>query len=221
MTHRNPTNSTRGRALTSVFAASALLALAPALATAQSESPDCVAIVAEMLAPTPSAGAIRASAGCPATGPVTLANRWTRLGARTAAERAALVEASAEMRDARLYDAVSNVVRDEAYGRSDRLAGLRVLPVYAEESGTGVMQQGHVYGARAAELSAGRQIGVPTSTTGSNALPATVRDDIARELSQLAREDRDPEVRRAARRAGEKLGYDLSSRGEGARSPMP
>ena len=221
MTHRIPTDSTRGRALTSVLSASALLALAPALAVAQSESPDCVAIVAEMLAPTPSAGAIRASAGCPATGPVTLANRWTQLGARTAAERAALVEVSAGLRDARLYDAVSDVVRDEAYGRSDRLAGLRVLARYAEESGMGVIQQGAVYGARAAELSGGRQDEATSTSANGNALPATVRDDIGRELSRLAREDRDPEVRRAARRAGEKLGYDLSSRVEGARSPMP
>ena len=206
MTHRIPTNSTRGHALTSVLAASALVALAPAPATAQSESPDCLAIVAEMLAPSPSAGAIRASAGCPSTGPVTLANRWTRLGTRTAAERAALVEASAGTRDARLYDAVSDVVRDEAYGRSDRLAGLRVLTVYAEESGTGVIQQGQVYGARAAELSGGRQDEATSTSASGNALAPTVRDDIARELSRLAQEDRDPEVRRAARRAGEKLG---------------
>jgi hypothetical protein len=207
MTHRLSIYSTRGRALASVITASALAALAPALATAQSESPDCLAIVAEMLAPAPSAGAIRASAGCPSTGPVTLANRWTRHGARTAAERAALVEASAGMRDGRLYDAVSAVVRDEAYGRSDRLAGLRVLAGYADDGGTGVIQQGHAYGARAAELSAGRQYDVPAATAGSNALPATVRDDIVRELTRLAREDRDPEVRRAARRAGEKFGY--------------
>ena len=207
MTHRLPIESMlRGHALASVITASALVALAPARATAQSESPDCVAIVAEMLAPNPSAGAIRASAGCPSTGPVTLANRWSQLGARTAAERAALVEASAGMRDARLYDAVSDVVRDEAYGRSDRLAGLRVLAAYAGESGTGVIQQGQVYGARAAELSGGRQDEAGSTSASGNALAPTVRDDIARELSRLAREDNDPDVRRAARRANEELG---------------
>ena len=188
-----------------MITASTLVALTPALATAQSESPDCVAIVAEMLAPAPSIGAIRASAGCPSTGPVTLSNRWTLLGARTAAERAALVEASAGLRDARLYGAISDVVRDEAYGRSDRLAGLRVLAVYAEESGTGVIQQGQVYGARAAELSGGRLEATSASATG-NALAPAVRDDIGRELSRLAREDNDAEVRRAARRVNEKLG---------------
>jgi hypothetical protein len=207
MTHRLPTKSTRGeRALASFLAASTLVVLGPTLATAQSEAPDCMAIVAEMLAPDPSAGAIRASAGCPSTGPVTLANRWTRLGARTADERAALVEATTWLRDARLYEAVTAVVRDEAYGRSDRLAGLRVLAGYAEETGTGVIQQGQVYGARAAELSGAREILEGTTMAESNALRDTVRDDIGRELSQLAREDRDPEVRRAARRASERLG---------------
>ena len=222
MTHRLPTKSTpRGLALAALITASTLVALAPAPATAQSESPDCVAIVAEMLAPAPSAGAIRASAGCPSTGPVTLANRWTLLGARTAAERAALVEASAGLRDARLYDAISDVVRDQAYGRSDRLGGLRVLAGYAEESGTGVIQQGQVYGARAAELSGGRQDEAASSSTGGNALSPTVRDDIGWELSQLASEDHDPEIRRAARRASEKLGYRLTSRDKDARSPKP
>jgi hypothetical protein len=207
MTYRLPIIGTRARALASAITASALVALAPTPAAAQSESPHCVAIVAEMLAPNPSAGAIRASAGCPSTGPVTLANRWTQLGARTAGERAALVEASAGMRDARLYDAVSDVVRDQAYGRSDRLAGLRVLTAYAEENGTGVIQQGQVYGARAAELSGGRQDEATSASASGNALAPTLRDDIARELSRLAREDHDPEVRRAARRASEELDH--------------
>ena len=208
MTHRHSTNhARRGRALASLVAASTLVALAPAVAAAQSESPDCMAIVAEMLGPDPSAGAIRASAGCPSTGPVTLANRWTRLGTRSPAERVALVEASSEMRDARLYEAVFEVVRDQAYGRSDRLAGLRVLVGYAEESGTGVIQQGQVYDARAAELSAGRLTDLPATSLGRNVLGESVRDDIGRELSVLARLDGDPEMRRAAHRASEKLGH--------------
>ena len=207
MTHRLPTKSTRRPALAALITSSTLLVLAPAAAVAQSEAPDCVAIVAEMLAPTPSAGAIRASASCPSTGPVTLANRWTRRGPRTSAERAALVEASTWIRDARLYDAVSAVVRDDGYPRSDRLAGLRVLVGYAEEGGAGVIQQGQAYDARAAELSAARQISATSATAGSNALRPTVREDIGRELSRLASEDRDQSIRYAAKRASEKLGY--------------
>jgi hypothetical protein len=219
MTHRIPSRR-RGRALAQLIAASTLVAIAPTLSAAQSEAPDCVAIVEEMLTPTPSAGAIRASAGCPSTGPVTLANRWTRRGLRSAGERAALVEASTFMRDARLYDAVTAVVRDDSYPRSDRLAGLRVLVDYAED-GIGVIQQGHVYDARAAELSAGRQSSATASVAGSTALQPGVNDDIRRTLARLAREDHDPDVRFAAKRASEKLGDAPLLRGEAARSRMP
>jgi hypothetical protein len=221
MTHRLQTQRTLGRALAALLAASTLVSLVPALATAQSEAPDCVAIVAEMLTPTPSTGAIRASAGCPSTGPVTLANRWTHRGPRSAAERAALVETSTWMRDARLYDGVSAVVRDETYPRSDRLAGLRVLVGYAEETNTGVIQQGHAYGARAAELSAARQVDAPPPTVNDNALKATVREDVGRELARLAAEDRDPDMRHAAKRAREKLGFATSPIGKTARAAKP
>ena len=214
MTHRIPTLRTRGLVPAPLIAASMLAVLSPATATAQSEAPDCVAIVSEMLAPNPSVGEIRASAGCPATGPVTLANRWTRPGPRTAAERKALVETSALMRDARLYDAVSAVVLDDAYSRADRLAGLRVLVGYAEESGTGVIQQGDVYGARAAELSAGRQIEAPRTAAVGNALRPNVHEDVGRVLTRLAAVDHDPDVRDAATRAREKLGFARSSVGK-------
>ena len=204
MTHRYSSRSTSGRALCQLIAASALVALAPTLARAQSEAPDCVALVAEMLTPTPSTGVIRASAGCPVSGPVTLGNRWTRRGLRGSGERTALVETSALMRDARLYEAVSAVVRDASYPLADRMAGLRVLVGYADE-GTGVIQQGAVYGARAAELSGGRQSEATATVAGSTALPPSVSDDIRRELARIAREDRDPSMRYAAKREIEKL----------------
>jgi hypothetical protein len=219
MTHPNSTSKTwRGRALASLLAASSLVALAPDLAVAQSDAPDCVAIVAEMLTPTPSLGAIRASAGCPSSGPVTLGNRWTRRGMRGSGERAALVEASTLMRDSRLYDAVAAVVRDYSYPRADRLSGLRVLAEYANQSFP-VIQQGQAYRARAEELSAGRTDGVVTTVTGSIALRTTVREEVRQELARLAREDRDPDFRFAARQAAENLGFGPSTRGEVARSP--
>ena len=210
----------RGRTLAPALAAAALVAFSPRAAAAQSDAPDCVAIVAEMLTPAPSTGAIRASAGCPASGPVTLASRWTRRGTRAAGERAALVEASTWMRDARLYEAVSAVVRDAGYPRADRLAGLRVLVEYADE-GTGVIQQGEVYGAKAAELSGGRTADATATVAGSSALPPTVREDIKRELSRLAREDKEPDVRWAARRASESLGYVAPRGAKVARYPAP
>ena len=132
MTHPDSTPRTpRGLALAPLFVASTLGLLAPRVAAAQSEAPDCLAIVAEMLTPSPTVGAIRASAGCPSTGPVTLASRWMRRGARSAAERTALVEASALMHDGRLYDAILGVTKDESHAVADRLAGIRVLLGYA------------------------------------------------------------------------------------------
>jgi hypothetical protein len=222
MTHPLSTPSTRrGRALAPALAAAALVAFSPRGAAAQSDAPDCVAIVAEMLTPAPSAGAIRSSAGCPATGPVTLGNRWMRRGARAAGERAALVEASTLMRDARLYDAVSAVVRDASYPTSDRLAGIRVLVGYADDESNGVIQQGQAYGARAAELSGGRVADATTTVAGSAALAPTVREDVKRELVRIAREDREPDVRWAAQRASESLGYVAPRGAKVARYPAP
>jgi hypothetical protein len=221
MMHALSTRSRRrGRALAPLFVAAVLAALSPRVVAAQSEAPDCVAIVAEMLTPSPSAGAIRSSAGCPATGPVTLASRWTRHGARAAGERAALVEASTWIRDARLYDAVSAVVRDAGYPKADRIAAMRVLVGYAEE-GPGVIQQGQVYGAKAAELSGGRTVDAPATVAGSNALPANVREEIKRELTRLAREDKEPDVRWSAQRASESLGYVAPRGAMVARYPAP
>lgn len=206
----------RRRVLAPLFAASTLVLFAPGIAAAQDEAPDCIAIVAEMLAPSPSAGSIRAAAGCPVSGPVTLANRWTRRGARSAAERAALVEASTWMRDGRIYDAVVGVTRDEARPLSDRLAGIRLLAGYAE-SGFGVSQQGEPRGAGAGSASAARSSAAATAS-GSVALAATMRDDVRRELTRLASIDRDGDVRYAAQKAIESIGPLAPSKAKVARN---
>jgi len=220
MTHPHSTQSTtRDHALASLFVAAMLAVLAPGIAAAQSEAPDCIAIVAEMLAPSPSAGAIRASAGCPSTGPVTLANRWTRRGARTATERTTLVEASSLVRDGRLYDGVSSVVRDGSYPVADRLAALRVFVSYADQ-GFPVSQQGQARGAKATMASPARHADA-SSVTGTVPLRATVRDDIRRELSRLAREDREPDMQWSAKRASESLGFSLAPSAKAAVNRKP
>ena len=158
MTHLTSTSTARtggGRALAALLSAPALVLFGPRIATAQSDAPDCVAIVAEMLTPSPSVGAIRASAGCPSSGPVTLANRWTRHGKRSATELSALVEASSLMRDGRIYDAVLGMTRDQSRPLSDRLAGIRVLLGYAAD-GPGVIQQGESSGAKPTAPSSAR-----------------------------------------------------------------
>ena len=200
MTHLNSTSSTpRGFALAPLFVASMLGLLDPRLAAAQSDAPDCVAIVAEMLTPSPSAGTIRASAGCPSSGPVTLANRWTRVGPRTATERAALVDASSLMRDARIYEAVLGMTRDGTRPAADRLAGIKVLLGYADGGGM-VMQQGEARGAKSPVRSA-------SLVQGSVAFTPDMRSDVKRELYRLAAVDRDPDVRIAAQQASASLGY--------------
>jgi hypothetical protein len=207
MTHPHSTSSAlRGHLLLPLIAASALVVLTPRLAVAQSERADCVAIVAEMLAPSPAPDAIRASAGCPVTGPVMLAQHWTRRGARGAEERAALVDASASVRDARLYDAVSSVVRAVDHPIADRLAGVSVLLGYAND-GYPVAQQGQALDPRVGRASEPRRVDAGQAIDGSVTLPRSIRADVRRELTQLAREDRDPSMRNAAQRASGSLGY--------------
>jgi hypothetical protein len=211
MTHPDSTYRTpRGLALAPLLVASTFGLLAPRQAAAQSEAPDCIAIVAEMLTPTPSAGAIRASAGCPLSGPVTLANRWTRRGARSGAERTALVEASALTRDGRLYDAVLGITTDESRPLADRLAGIRVLLGYAGDGvGFGVTQQGQAQSRDAKPAAARTERNVQPSpmVDGSVPFPSTMRADVKRELYRLANNDRDPDVRYAAQKASASLGY--------------
>jgi hypothetical protein len=200
--HRTP----RGLALAPIIAVSALVALVPQRAIAQSESAECLAIVAQMLQPSPAPDAIRASAGCPVSGPTTLAERWTRRGARSATERAALVDASSRIRDGRVYDAVSSVVSGDLHPIADRLAGVRVLVEYAEEGFT-VSQQGQAVDARRIVTRSAARSNASTAISGSVALPLSVRLEVRRELARLALNDHDPEMRLVAQRATEKLGY--------------
>ena len=200
MTHTESTSKApRDVALAPLLIASMLGLLDPRLAAAQSDAPDCVAIVAEMLTPSPSAGTIRASAGCPSSGPVTLANRWSHVGPRSSAERSALIEASSLMRDARIYQAVLGMTRDASRPLADRLAGIQVLLGYAED-GHSVMQQGEALGANPAPRPA-------SLVKGSVSFTPDMRSDVKRELYRLAAVDRDPDVRFAAQKASESLGY--------------
>jgi hypothetical protein len=191
--------------------------LIPTTVVAQSDAPDCISIIADMLTPTPSAGAIRASAGCPSSGPVTLATRWNRRGPRSAAERSALVEASSLLRDSRIYDAVLAVARDDSRPSADRVAGMKVMLDYAG-NGYAVMQQGEAHFATPSGASPRR---AEQSVDGSVALTPGVRSDVKRELYRLASVDRDPEVRAAAQKGSESLGYVLPSKGNVAHYRMP
>jgi len=218
MTHPDsPSRTPRGFALASLLVASTFGLLIPRTTAAQSDAPDCISIIADMLTPTPSAGVIRASAGCPSSGPVTLANRWNRRGPRSATERSALVEASSLLRDSRIYDAVLAVARDDSRPSADRVAGIKVLLDYAG-NGYAVSQQGEAHGATPAATPATRSV---DTVTGSVALTPGVRSDVKRELYRLASVDRDPDVRAAAQRGSESLGYVVPSKGKVAHYKMP
>jgi hypothetical protein len=210
MTHPDSTSRTpRALALAPLYAVAVFALLIPRVATAQGEAPDCIAIIADMLTATPSAGTIRASAGCPSSGPVTLANRWTRVGPRSATERSALVDASSLLRDSRIYEAVLGISRDASRPAPDRLAAIRVMLDYAD-NGYMVSQQGEAHDANASASAARAQSS--TAINGSVALTPGVRSDVKRELYRLASVDRDPDVRRAAQRGSESLGYVLPSK---------
>jgi hypothetical protein len=146
---------------------------------------------------------------------VTLANRWSRIGLRTATERAALVEASALMRDARIYEAVLGMTRDVSRPVADRLAGIKVLLGYAD-GGQMVMQQGEARGAKQALVPARSA----SLVKGSVTFTPDMRSDVKRELYRLAAVDRDPDVRVAAQRASESLGY-VVPRSERGRDRAP
>jgi hypothetical protein len=218
MTYPDSSSRTpRGLALATLLLASTLGLLIPATVVAQSDAPDCISIIADMLTPAPSSGVIRASAGCPSSGPVTLANRWNRRGPRSATERTALVEASSLLRDSRIYDAVLAVARDDSRPSADRVASMKVMLDYAG-NGYAVIQQGEAHGATPASPS---PRSVEQSVDGSVALTPGVRSDVKRELYRLANVDRDPEVRAAAQRGSESLGYVLPSKGRVAHYRMP
>lgn len=221
MTHPDSTPSARRTlALSALLAVATIGLLLPRPAFAQSEAPDCIAIIADMLQPTPSAGVILSSAGCPSSGPVTLANRWMRPGARSATERAALVSASSLLRDSRIYDAVLGITRDAGRPTADRLASIRVLLDYAD-NGYMVSQQGEARNPRSPAAPAGRRVDSSTSISGSVALHPGVRSDVKRELYRLASVDRDPDVRHAAQKGSESLGYVLPTKGKVAHFRAP
>ena len=133
-----------------------------------------------------------------------------RRGARSGAERTALVEASSLTRDGRIYEAVLGITKDETRPLADRLAGIRLLLSYAGDGASfSVAQQGQAQArdvkpaAALTELQAER----PMTVDGSVEFPSTMRADVKRELYRLANNDTDGDVRFAAQKASASLGY--------------
>jgi hypothetical protein len=115
------------------------------------------------------------------------------------------VEASSFMRDARIYQAVLGLTRDETRPVADRLAGIKVLLGYADAGG-GVIQQG---------APNARSAGSSNLVQGSVTFTPDMRSDVKRELYRLAAVDHDPDVRFAAQKASESLGYVVPRKEQG------
>ena len=111
------------------------------------------------------------------------------------------------MRDGRIYHAVLGMTRDASRPVADRLAGIQVLLGYAEDGHT-VMQQGEARRAKPATAPARSA----SLVKGSVSFTPDMRSDVKRELYRLAAVDRDPDVRIAAQKASESLGYVVPRR---------
>jgi hypothetical protein len=191
--------STRARAIALLLPA-LLLAAPTARAAAQRETTDCLAVLDELLTDEPSTDAIRAAAECPSSGPVALANRWTRRGWRDDLERAALVQASSSLKDGRIYDALIGIARSRAYQSEDRSAAIRVLASYYDPrySATDVSSRSDraILTARRARVQQIDGIVQPRPT---------YRREIRETLTRIGDRDRDSAVREEARGAARTL----------------
>jgi hypothetical protein len=108
------------------------------------------------------------------------------------------------------------MTRDGSRPVADRIAGIQVLLGYAEDAHS-VMQQGEARGTRPVVAAPPRSASL---VKGSVTFTPDMRSDVKRELYRLAAVDRDPDVRFAAQKASESLGYVVPRKDQGkGRSP--
>jgi hypothetical protein len=103
--------------------------LVPRTMFAQIEPGSCSRIAGALAAGSTRLSDIPQLVQCPASGPATLAELWTR-ELTTPADLETLVQTSATLRDARLYDVVFGVARSSRQATAVRLGALRVLIEY-------------------------------------------------------------------------------------------
>jgi hypothetical protein len=203
------TTSTRYRSVLAAAAAT-VMATAPSI-FAQNEPADCAVQVANLMSGSPRSVAPWEAARCPVTGPSGLAFYWSRTD-RAASIDSRTIEASALLRDARLFRALSGVARS-AGPRANRIAALAVLARYYDPR----------YGAAEAFLagdepgtSLPRRIGGRAPVVGTEPLPADHRTQIGALALQLATSDPDSGIRSAAHRLRQALAID-----DPANNPIP
>jgi len=142
---------------------------------------------------------------CPESGPLALAETWERASAKSAVQRAALVEATGYLRDGRLFDAVVNVALDGSRSAPDRVAALQSLMRYYDP---GYAPSFEALTSHSGERSVALRIDGPTPTLGSVPLSASTRTRIGEVLAQLMSPRQNSTVRTATGVLRQRLAYD-------------
>ena len=185
----------------------------------QNEPAVCVARAASLTTGTPQGPRAREVVRCPVTGPTALASYWLRSDRFDEIDDW-IVDASAAIRDVRVFRAVSAVARSDR-PRTDRLDALMVLARYYD------------YGYRPSEAflegdepgpSLPRRVSVREPVVGLDPLPVDSRAQIGRIVFQLAMSDPDSGVRSAAHRLRQAFAIDdpaNNSLAEGAIQLVP
>lgn len=173
-------------------------------ALAQSEPSACSNETAEVLSAPANRGVPFTITRCPVSGPAALAELWARPGSRAESAREALVEASAIMRDARLFRALLRVANGRDFPAEERLAVLRVLLRFYD---------GRYAPSREYLLSTERYRSIPTMAgspdvvEGIEPLPADARRQIGEVLARLSVGDDNLQIRGAALRLRQALAF--------------
>jgi hypothetical protein len=169
----------------------------------QNEPALCVARVASLTTGTPQGPRAREVVRCPVTGPTALASYWSRSDRFDEIEDW-IVDASATIRDQRVFRAVSAVARSDR-PRADRIDALMVLARYYDYRyrPSEAFLEGDERGP-----SLPSRVGIREPVVGLDPLPADSRAQIGRIVFQLAMSDPDSSIRSAAHRLRQALAID-------------
>jgi hypothetical protein len=180
-----------------LIVAAGAIAVTTSNALAQAEPAECARVRAELRARPNSPDAIWLPVSCPSTGPAALAELWTTRGAGDGNARMNLVEATASLRDPRLFDVIARIAAAADRPRPDRLAALLVLMRYYDPRyGPGMEDlAGSIYGA-----SVPMNIHSPAPVTGPSPATVALRRQIGALFARLAASDDDAAVRTGAGR---------------------
>jgi len=190
----------------SMFVAVALLLTITGISGAQVEGRECGNIVEQLRDGERRVAAMARVSLCPMTGPAALATLWKEATTSSKTERHALVEATANLKDGRLFSAAANVATDGGRSVADRISALQVLMRYYD---TRYAPSFEALTSPHAERNVSLRIGGPRTVDGSVPVPATANRQIGELFAQLASSaEGNATVREAARVLRERLAHD-------------